>query len=482
MGGQNQGTNKFIVGIVLAVLTFWLFAQSMINIIPAMQKDLGVSLGILNISTSLTSLFCGLFIVAAGGISDREGRKKLLYIGLILSILGCLLIIISQTSTLLIIGRAVQGISAACIMPSTIALIKAAFDGADRQRALSYWSFGSWGGGGSTALVGGAIATYMGWKWIFVASIGVALLSMFLLRNIQENKTDEKSKGKFDFTGFFLFIIATLMINIIVTRGQDFGWTSPLILGLISGALATIIIFFAVERKKKNQFIEFSLFKTKPYTGSVVSNFLQNGIAGTVVVTNTYIQVARGYTPFQTGLLTIGNIVALLLMIRVGEKMLQKMGARKPMLISTFLTSLGMSMAALTFLPDLIYLIVVFVGLLISGVGLGMYATPSIDTAVVNITDDKAGVASGIYKMASSLGYSFGIAISAAVYGVLVSLGSIHVAASIGILVNLVFAIPSLIFISKTLQRNEGLATLEPDFQVNKKLGVNQPAFQKVSK
>lgn len=474
MGRENEGANKFIVGIVLAVLTFWLFAQSMINIIPAIQDDLGVSLGILNIATSLTSLFSGLFIVAAGGISDREGRKKLTYIGLILSIVGCLLIIISQSATLLIIGRVVQGISAACIMPATIALIKEAFDGAERQRALSYWSLGSWGGGGITALVGGAIATYMGWKWIFVVSIGIALLSMFLLKDLKENKAAVQTKERFDFTGFFLFILATLMINIIVTRGQDFGWTSPLTLSLIGGAMVAIIIFFSIERKKKNQFIEFSLFKTKSYTGSVVSNFLQNGIAATVVVVNTYIQLARGFTPFQTGLLTIGNVIALLLMIRVGEKMLQKSGARKPMLLSTFIASLGMSMAALTFLPNTIYFIVVFIGLLVSGIGIGMYATPSIDTAVVNISDNKAGVASGIYKMASSLGYSFGIAISTAVYGVLLDVGSIHLAAAAGILVNLAFSIPSFLIISKTIQHHEGLEVPLPVVPDDEKLIIHQ--------
>jgi len=474
MGETNHGTNKFILGIVLAVLTFWLFAQSMINIIPAIQEDLGVSLGTLNIATSLTSLISGLFIVAAGGISDRAGRKKLTFIGLVLSIVGCLLIIFSQSATLLIAGRVVQGISAACIMPATIALIKDAFDGAERQRALSYWSFGSWGGGGVTALVGGAIATYMGWKWIFVVCIGVALLAMFLLRNIQENRAEEQRKERFDFTGFFLFVVAMLMINLIVTRGQDFGWTSPLTLGLIGGALAAIVIFFAVEKGKKNQFIEFSLFKSKPYTGAVVSNFLQNGIAAAIVVTNTYLQLARGFTPFQTGLLTIGNIVALLIMIRVGEKMLQKMGARKPMLYATFLASLGMSMTAMTFLPDVVYFITVFVGFLISGLGLGMYATPSIDTAVINIANDKVGVASGIYKMASSLGYSFGIAISTAVYGVLVAIGSIHMAASIGILVNLAFAIPALIFIAKTIQPEEGMDKSIQAIPVDEKLVVQQ--------
>ena len=161
-------------------------------------------------------------------------------------------------------------------------------------------------------------------------------------------------------------------------------------------------------------------------------------------------------------------------MIRVGEKMLQKMGARKPMLCATFIASLGMSMTAMTFLPDVIYFITVFVGFLISGIGLGMYATPSIDTAVINIADDKVGVASGIYKMASSLGYSFGIAISTAVYGVLVAIGSIHMAASIGILVNLAFAIPALIFIAKTIQPEEGMEKPIQPIGVDKPLMAQQ--------
>ncbi|MEK4229077.1 MFS transporter [Solibacillus sp. FSL H8-0538] len=457
MQAKTAGANRMIIGIVLAVLTFWLFAQSMVNIIPAVQEDLGVSLGTLNIAISLTSLFSGLFIVAAGGISDKIGRKKSTYIGLIFSIVGCLLIIVSQNATLLIIGRIVQGLSAACIMPATIALVKSSFKDEDRQRALSYWSFGSWGGGGSTALIGGAIATYFGWRWIFVVSIGVALLAMYLLKEIPESKAEEASKQKFDFVGFVLFVFIMLVINMIVTRGQDFGWTSPLTLGLIGGAIALIITFFLVERRKTNQFIDFSLFKTQAYSGAVVSNFMQNGIAATVVVANTYVQLARGFTSFQTGLLTVGNVIAVVVMIRVGEKMLQKMGARKPMIASVFISTIGISMTALTFLPDVAYIIVVFVGFLIAGIGIGMYATPSTDTAVVNIADDKVGVASGIYKMSSSLGFSFGIAISTAVYGVMVSVTNMHIAATAGIMINLLFAIPALLYIHKTIKPEEGL-------------------------
>lgn len=145
---EYKGTNKMIVGIVFGVITFWLFAQAVVNVVPAIKNDLGIPIETLNIGISLTALFSGMFIVAAGGLADQLGRKRITYIGLILSVIGSLCLVLSQGAVLLIIGRVIQGLSAACIMPATIALIKAYFEGADRQRALSYWSIGSWGGSG----------------------------------------------------------------------------------------------------------------------------------------------------------------------------------------------------------------------------------------------------------------------------------------------------------------------------------------------
>ena len=136
METSYKGTDKMIVGIVFGVITFWLFAQAMVNVVPAVQEDLGISLGTVNIAISLTALFSGMFIVAAGGLADKIGRKKIAYIGFILSIVGSLCLVFAQGSGLLITGRIIQGISAACIMPSTIALMKAYFEG-NRSPACS---------------------------------------------------------------------------------------------------------------------------------------------------------------------------------------------------------------------------------------------------------------------------------------------------------------------------------------------------------
>jgi len=115
-------------------------------------------------------------------------------------------------------------------------------------------------------------------------------------------------------------------------------------------------------------------------------------------------------------LITIGYLVAILGTIRVGEKLLQKMGPRKPMLLGCLITGVGILLTSFTFLLAKEYIIVAFIGFTLFGVGLGFYATPSTDAAVSNVPGDKAGSASGIYKMASSLGAALGVAISAAIF------------------------------------------------------------------
>ncbi|PGV52520.1 MFS transporter [Bacillus sp. AFS037270] len=464
-----KGTNKLITGIVFGVITFWLFAQAMVNVVPAVQSDLGISLGTLNIAISLTSLFSGMFIVGAGGLADKIGRKKVTYIGLILSVIGSLLLVVTQGAALLIVGRIIQGISAACIMPSTIALVKEYYEGKDRQRALSYWSIGSWGGSGVCSFAGGAIATYLGWRWIFIFSIIFALLGMLLIKDTPESKAESKGAFKFDVAGLIILIITMLALNLFITRGSDWGWTSTLTLINLVVAIIGIIAFVKVEKNNAIALIDFSLFKNKPYAGATYSNFLLNAVAGTLVVANTYVQVGRGFTAFQSGMLSIGYLIAVLAMIRVGEKILQKTGAKSPMIWGAVITTIGVALMGLTFLQGFAYTIVVFIGFALFGLGLGIYATPSTDTSVSNAPSDKVGAAAGVYKMASSLGGAFGVAISAAVYGAVTNAASIEVAAAGGVIVNVIFGILSIFSIVLMVPKNAGKEHKEN--VLNKKAG-----------
>jgi MFS family permease len=147
-----------------------------------------------------------------------------------------------------------------------------------------------------------------------------------------------------------------------------------------------------------------------------LSNLLLNGAAGTLLVALTLVQQEAGLSSLQSGPMTVGYLVAILSTIRVGEKLLQRWGPRDPMLLGCGTTGLGIILTTFTFLLARQYIAVAFVGFMLFGVGLGFYATPSTDAALSNVPQDKAGSASGVYKMASSLGAAFGVALSGALF------------------------------------------------------------------
>ena len=415
---RYRGNDKLVFGIVLAVVTFWLFAQTTLNVAPAMRIDLRISEGTSNIAISITALFSGIFIVVAGGLADRFGRVRLTNAGLILSILGALLIALSPAGTAmwLMSGRIIQGISAACIMPATLALLKAYFEGEARQRAISFWSIGSWGGSGLSALFGGFVASTMGWRWIFWMSIAVAVLSFLMIRGTPESKVAATERKSFDWLGLLAFIVAMVALNIVIGQGATLGWFSPTAMILSAVFLLSGGVFLKTESGNANGFVDLRLFDNRIFSGATLSNFLLNGAAGTLLVALTLVQEAAGLSSLQSGLLTVGYLVGVLATIRIGERLLQRMGARKPMLLGCWITGVGIFLTAFTFLLAGEYLIAAFVGFTLFGIGLGLYATPSTDAALSNIPQDKAGSASGIYKMASSLGAAFGVAISAAIF------------------------------------------------------------------
>src|SRR4026208_1537439 len=146
-GTHAVGNDRILFGIILGVLAFWLFAQTTLNISPVMAEDLGVGTSVMNIAVSITALVSGIFIVVIGSLADRFGRVKVVQIGFVLSILGSLLVGLAPSgrlaSVFLMLGRLLQGRSGAFIMAASLALVKAYWEGAPRQRAVSLWSIGS---------------------------------------------------------------------------------------------------------------------------------------------------------------------------------------------------------------------------------------------------------------------------------------------------------------------------------------------------
>lgn len=415
-----KGNDRLLFGIIMGVIAFWLFAQTTLNIAPGMSSDLGMSANTMNIAVAITALFSGIFIVVVGGLADRVGRMKVVRIGFYLNIIGSLLVGLTPAGELatpfLLVGRALQGLSAACIMPASLAVVKTYWDGAERQRAVSMWSIGSWGGSGLCSLFGGLMMEHFGWRSIFFVSIAVCVLGLWMIRGTPESKAESKGNYKFDLPGVLTFMITMVALQVVVTQGNKLGWTSPLILGMGAVTLVFGALFLQIESRSANAFFDFKLFQNSTYTGATISNFLLNGVAGTLIVSLQLVQFGGNMSAQEAGMLTLGYAVAIIAFIRVGEKLLRAFGARKPMIWGCLIVGVSILLLSPANLLLADYKILAIIGYTLFGVGLAFYATPSTDAALSNLPAAQAGAGAGIYKMASSLGAAFGVAISAAIF------------------------------------------------------------------
>lgn len=418
-GSRYEGTDRVLIGIILGLLTFWLFAMTLLNVSGMVVADLSIGNSTMSLAVSISSLFSGLFVVLAGSLADRYGRVRVLRIGFFLAFIGALLLALVVPGVaavpMLLVGRVLQGLACACIMPSSLALIKEYWVAERQNRAVSLWSIGSWGGTSFSALVGGLIAGVLGWRWIFVASALCAAIGYMLVRRVPESRAIAVQVRRFDIFGFISFFIVLLSLLLLLLKGSEWGMSILSYICLVVLVLS-LVVFVFVERRVESPFIDFKLFKNLTFTGATVSNLLLNATAGLLIVSLALIQEGVDWSAQQTGYLTIGYGVTIVLFIRIGEKLLNRYGARKPMVLGCVVVLLSVALLLPTHVMANTYVYMAIGAFCLYGVGLAFYATPSTSAALSNLPSSQSGVGSGIYKTASSVGSAFGLAVSSALF------------------------------------------------------------------
>ncbi|MFV0960837.1 MFS transporter, partial [Klebsiella pneumoniae] len=147
---------------------------------------------------------------------------------------------------------------------------------------------------------GGAVASTLGWRYVFIFSIIASVVSFLLILGTPESK-NVGQKTHFDYLGLIIFIISMLSLNIGISMAQEHGLMNVIPLSLFTVMLIGFVLFYYVETRKSNSFIDFHLFENRFYLGATISNFLLNAVAGTLIVINTYMQQGRQLTPKVAG-------------------------------------------------------------------------------------------------------------------------------------------------------------------------------------
>lgn len=438
---QSSPRSNIIIAIMLSALTYWLFAQSFINIGPLVGQTYQTSPAVLNLSISLTSFATGIFMVAAGDIADKIGQLRMTYMGLIISMFASLLLIISDITALLIIGRILQGLSAAILLPSTVGVLNNQFKGEHLRRAISYLMISTVGGIGLAGVIGGLIATNFGWQTNFIISIGIAFIAILLLKGTPEKVSQHSHRHPFDYKGMSIFAVMIGSFTLLLTQGFEQGWFSTFSFICLSIFIITTLIFIIIERRHEVPFIDFSVLRNRPFIGAFLNNFVLNSGLGVTVVFFIYAQTHLGLSAAQSGLVTLPYAIVAVAMIRLGEKATLRFGGKLMLIIGPLFPVIGITIISMTSLQPSQYIIAVVIGFVICAIGNGLVATPGLTIAIFSMPNEKVGLATGLYKMSGTLGGAFGIALSTTVFSMLQLNYAPSVAATVTFIVSIVLMI-----------------------------------------
>lgn len=438
---QSSPRSNIIIAIMLSALTYWLFAQSFINIGPLVGQTYQTSPAVLNLSISLTSFATGIFMVAAGDIADKIGQLRMTYMGLIISMFASLLLIISDITALLIIGRILQGLSAAILLPSTVGVLNNQFKGEHLRRAISCLMISTVGGIGLAGVIGGLIATNFGWQTNFIISIGIAFIAILLLKGTPEKVSQHSHRHPFDYKGMSIFAVMIGSFTLLLTQGFEQGWFSTFSFICLSIFIITTLIFIIIERRHEVPFIDFSVLRNRPFIGAFLNNFVLNSGLGVTVVFFIYAQTHLGLSAAQSGLVTLPYAIVAVAMIRLGEKATLRFGGKLMLIIGPLFPVIGITIISMTSLQPSQYIIAVVIGFVICAIGNGLVATPGLTIAIFSMPNEKVGLATGLYKMSGTLGGAFGIALSTTVFSMLQLNYAPSVAATVTFIVSIVLMI-----------------------------------------
>ncbi|HBE8357876.1 TPA: MFS transporter [Staphylococcus aureus] len=438
---QSSPRSNIIIAIMLSALTYWLFAQSFINIGPLVGQTYQTSPAVLNLSISLTSFATGIFMVAAGDIADKIGQLRMTYMGLIISMFASLLLIISDITALLIIGRILQGLSAAILLPSTVGVLNNQFKEEHLRRAISYLMISTVGGIGLAGVIGGLIATNFGWQTNFIISIVIAFIAILLLKGTPEKVSQHSHRHPFDYKGMSIFAVMIGSFTLLLTQGFEQGWFSTFSFICLSIFIITTLIFIIIERRHEVPFIDFSVLRNRPFIGAFLNNFVLNSGLGVTVVFFIYAQTHLGLSAAQSGLVTLPYAIVAVAMIRLGEKATLRFGGKLMLIIGPLFPVIGITIISMTQLSASQYVIAVIIGFVICAIGNGLVATPGLTIAIFSMPNEKVGLATGLYKMSGTLGGAFGIALSTTVFSMLQLNYAPSVAATVTFIVSIVLMI-----------------------------------------
>ncbi|MCW2928587.1 MAG: drug resistance transporter, EmrB/QacA subfamily [Thermoleophilia bacterium] len=380
--------------------------------LPTIQTDLKISDADLQwVINSYTLAFGGLLLLG-GRMSDLLGRRKIFVLGTLLFAVASLMNGLAWSPESLIIFRGIQGIGAALISPAALSVIMTSFaEGEERTKALGVWSAIAAGGAAVGLLLGGVITELVSWEWIFFINVPIGLAVIFAaLRWVPESHADLGHR-RFDFAGAVSVTAGLMLLVYTIVGTLEHGFTSSRTLGLFAVSVALLVAFVLIEARTKAPLVRLGLLRVRSLA---VANLAMLSVAAGMFAffyfATLYIQIVLGFEPIKAGAAFLPFAFGIGIGAGTAQVAIKRLGVRLTGAIGLLVAAAGISLMGATLAVDGTYWWL-FGGMIAMSVGLGWTFVPFTLIATTNVSDDEAGLASGVFNTSQQIGGAIGLAI-----------------------------------------------------------------------
>jgi EmrB/QacA subfamily drug resistance transporter len=410
-------SRKWWTLLTVSVGTFMLLLDiTVVNTaLPSIQKDLGAGFTDVQWVIDAYTLSLAALVLTAGSLADRLGRRAVFGAGLGIFALASLAAGLAPDATFLNLARAVQGIGGAAMFAVSLALVAQEFP-AGRERATAMGVYGATIGVSVAVgpLVGGAITSGLGWRWVFFLNVpvGAAAIALTFAR-IRESR--DPNATRIDWLGVGSFTAALVLLVLALVRGNDEGWGSPLIVSLLAGAGLMLGAFVVIERRVPEPMLPLELFRRGAFTGVQLAAV---GVSASLFALFLYLTLCLqnylGYSPLQAGLRYLPITLAPFVVAPLAVALMARLPARVVMAIG--LGGVGAGLLLMAGLSAHSSWTALLPGFIVAGIGVGLLNPVIADVAVSVVSRDRSGMAAGINDTFRQVAIAVGVAAWGAIF------------------------------------------------------------------
>lgn len=382
--------------------------------IPDAMGDLGAPISDGQWILTANMLPLAAFMVLGGRLGDIFGLRRIFLIGALLFSISSALAGLAQDFPWMVAARASQGIGAAFMMPTAVAIVSDTFPKAERGKALGMLAGFAAFAAALGPVIGGGLAT-IDWRLVFLVNVPLAVITVLLtLKATPPLKARDGVNRNLDPAGIVTFALAIAGLVYGLGQGQILGWGDSQVIGALALSVVSFVAFFVVETKVKSPMIEFRLFRHDNFLAANISQFLAGMIElGLAYLLPYFLLLMIGVSPLVAGIALIPATLPIILAGPLAGKWFDRVGGRTPLVVG-FL-ALALSGAAFAIATSHLSYIWLVPGLILQGIGLGIVLTVNDPTGLSAVPPEDQGQAAGVINTTEQLGGAVGIALLTAV-------------------------------------------------------------------